>query len=376
MLEAVTRKKEFPSLEGMTYLNTAAEGIPPTVVGAALGEYFRDHQMGMEGRKAHFAKYELLKEQVAGMYGLRAADIGICSCTSEAFNLASLALRLREGDEVIVNDLEFPSGATPWLQPNSVATVKLWRNRDGRLRVEDLVPLLGPKTRFVPVSLVSFYNGFKVDLPAIVEAVRKHSPALTGLDVTQGLGRVTFDARGVDLIVSSTHKWILATHGGGLVGIPEAARERWRVPAGGWFNIEDAFGPERFERAAPVAGAGGFSVGMPNFPAVYAVCAALQFIGGVGVQNIVRAAQPLVHACIEGLSQSAVELITPREPDSLAGIVAFRHAKFERINQHLLRHNIHVMAQAGRMRVSLHGYNTAEDVEQFLRRLREALDDA
>ena len=48
------------------------------------------------------------------------------------------------------------------------------------------------------------------------------------------------------------------------------------MPAGGWFNLEDAFGPQRFERAVNRPGAAGFTVGMPNFPAVYAIRAALE----------------------------------------------------------------------------------------------------
>ena len=50
MLDAVTRARDFPSLGGMVYLNTAAEGIPPLAVGEALGQYFRDKQLGMDGR--------------------------------------------------------------------------------------------------------------------------------------------------------------------------------------------------------------------------------------------------------------------------------------------------------------------------------------
>jgi len=35
--------------------------------------------------------------------------------------------------------------------------------------------------------------------------------------------------------------------------------------------------------------------------------------------------------------------------------------------------NIHVMCHAGRLRVAIHGYNTAEDVERLLKELRAAL---
>src|SRR5262245_42971148 len=119
MLTDESRRRDFPSLTGRTYLNTAAEGIPPVVVEQAMGEYVRDKRLGMDGRKAHAGQWEMARALAANFFGLTAAEIGICSCSSEAFNLAALALRLKAGDEVIVNDLDFPSGATPWLQSTS-----------------------------------------------------------------------------------------------------------------------------------------------------------------------------------------------------------------------------------------------------------------
>ena len=373
MLTEPSRAEAFPSLSRMTYLNTAAEGIPPLAVGAALEQYFRDKQLGMAGREPHFARWQSARELVGEFYGLSADEVGICSCTSEAFNLAAMALNLRDGDEVVINDLEFPAGSTPWLQANCPATVKVWRSRDGALRSEDLASLVGPRTRLVTVSLVSFYNGHRVVVPELAEVIRARSPALLAVDVTQALGRIPLELTGADLIVSSTHKWILATHGGGLVGVPRERADAWTVPAGGWFHLKDAFGAERFDHAESKPGAAGFMVGMPNFPAIYAIEAALRYLQGVGVERIARAAAPLVEACIARLAEMPVELITPREPEHLAGIVAFRHPQAERIQQRLQAENIHVMCQAGRMRVAIHGYNTMADVERFLGTLEAAL---
>ncbi|HXT59174.1 MAG TPA: aminotransferase class V-fold PLP-dependent enzyme [Pirellulales bacterium] len=373
MLTESSRQQDFPSLAGRTYLNTAAEGVPPLAVHEALDQYFRDKQLGMDGRDAHFAQWEAAKALVAEFYGLSAAEISICSCSSEAYNLAAMALRLKAGDEVVINELDFPAGATPWLQADCPATVKVWRAKQGALRVEDLVPLLGPKTRLVTVSLVSFFNGFMLRLDEVVAAVRKHSPALVAVDVTQALGRIPLDLAGIDLIVSSTHKWILASHGGGLVGVPAARAAAWTVPAGGWFNLEDAFGPARFERAVSRSGAASFTVGMPNFSAVYAIRAALDYTRGVGVAAIDHAARPLVLACLEGLSQLPVELLTPNEPEHVAGILAFRHPKAEDLHRHLHAQNIHVMSHAGRLRIALHGYNTMGDVDRLLAELQAAV---
>jgi selenocysteine lyase/cysteine desulfurase len=375
VLDEHSRRHDFPSLEGKTYLNTAAEGIPPLVVGEALAQYFRDHQLGMDGRERHYAELDAARQLAAHMFGLSAAEVAICSCSSEAYNLAALALRLQPGDQVVINDLDFPAGTTPWLQPSSAATVKIWRSRAGALRVEDLVPLLGPRTRLVTASLVSFYNGFMIPLPAVVEAVRTHSPALLALDVTQALGRVPLELTGVDLIISSTFKWLLASHGGGLVGVPMARAAEWTVPAGGWFNLKNQvpLGPGHLDPVEFLPGAPSFAVGMPNFPAIYTIRAALEYIQDVGVAAIEAAARPLVRACLDGLARLPIELLTPREDEALAGILAFRHPQMDVIQRVLRAANIHVMVDTGRLRISLHGYNTMADVERLLHTLEEAL---
>lgn len=373
MLTTESRRRDFPSLEGRVYLNSAAEGIPPPSVGAALQQYFRDKELGMDGRIPHGEQWDATKRLVAEFYGLTADEVSLCSCSSEAYNLAAMALNLKAGDEVIVNDIEFPAGATPWLQAGCPAAAKVWHNRGGALRTEDLVPLLTSRTRLVSVSLVSFFNGFKVHLPEVVAAVRKHSPALVAVDVTQALGRIPLELAGADLIISSTHKWILATHGGGLVGVPKARAAEWTAPAGGWFNLEDPFGAGRFEKAVSKPGAASFTVGMPNYPAVYAIRAGLEYIRGVGVEAIDRHARPLTLQCLEEVSKLPVELLTPLEPDHVAGIFSFRHPKADRLHAHLHAKDIHVMSSAGRLRVAIHGYNTAADVDCFLRELQAAI---
>ena len=373
MLTLESRQQQFPTLDQMVYLNSAAEGIPPLVVREALDEYFRDKQLGMDGRGAHFAALEETKSLVAGFYGLTAEEIGICSCSSEAYNLAALALRLQTGDEVIINDLDFPAGATPWLQPTCPATVRVWKSRAGVLHLEDLAPLLNGRTRLVAVSLVSFFNGFRLSIPAVVESVRCGSQALLSVDVTQALGRIPLELQGADLIVSSTHKWILASHGGGLVGVPTSRAPEWTVPAGGWYNLQDAFGATRFEAAISKPGAASFAVGMPNFPAIYAIRAGLKYIQSVGVEAIDNAVRPLVHHTLAELAQLPIELLTPPDVTQVAGIIAFRHPRAEEIAKALRTKNVHVMSHAGRLRIAIHGYNTPKDIDVFLTELKAVL---
>ncbi len=96
--------------------------------------------------------------------------------------------------------------------------------------------------------------------------------------------------------------------------MPKAAQDRIHVRAGGWFNQEDAFSSDRFTHVETKPGAAGFSVGMPNFPAVYAIDAALEFILNIGVEKIAGAVDPLVRQCLDEISRLPVELLTPRDP--------------------------------------------------------------
>lgn len=372
MLNPDSRDRDFPILRSMTYLNTAAEGIPPPAVGEALARYFADKLLGMDGRDRHFAEREACRAAAARLLGMQTEEIGLCTSSSEAYNLAALALRLQPGDEVVINDLDFPAGATPWLSKVWQATVRVWRSREGALYPEDLAPLLGQRTRLVAASLVSYVNGFVLPILPVIETIRRNSDALFALDVTQALGRIPLDLTDVDLVVSSTHKWILASHGGGIVGVPAHRAAEWTVPAGGWFNLENAFTEESLQRLEHKPGAAGFTVGMPNFPAIYAVRAGLEYIDGVGVAAIDDHARPLVDACREGLELLGLELLAPKQERS-AGILAFRHARAAEIAAHLHERNIHVMQPGERIRISLHGYNTIGDVERILAAINEVI---
>jgi selenocysteine lyase/cysteine desulfurase len=367
MLTTESLRADFPALEGITYLNTAAESIPPRCVGEAIAQYTHDKGLGMRGRVPHFAAVEACREISAKLVGLKTEEVSFCSCSSEAYNLLAGALDLGPDDEVVVSDLDFPAGATPWLRAARPPRVKVWRARQGELRTEDLLPLLGAKTRLVQVSLVSFYNGFRIDWPALRDAVRSLAPqAALSVDITQAFGRVELGCSDADILISSTHKWTLGIHGGCVIGVPEAGAERLTTKAGGWFHLTNAFEADRFEKAVTKPGAASFSVGMPNFVSLYALNASLRYLDGIGIDAISRHADPLVTRVHTGLVDLGLAPLAPLRPEFPTGIVSFIHPRSAEIHAALEREEIHVMHQAGRVRVAVHGYNTADEVARLL----------
>ncbi len=374
MLTPQERSRDFPALSGMTYLNTAAESIPPRSVGEAIHAYWQDKLRGMKGRDAHFAQVEACREVTARLLGLTPAEVSFCSCSSEAYNLLASALQLTPDDEVVVTDLDFPAGATPWLRAAEPPVVKVWKAASGELMASDLEPLLTPRTKLVQVSLVSFYNGHRLLWDPFITMVRRLAPqAIVSVDVTQALGRVELDCHGADIIISSTHKWTLGIHGGGIIGIPEASASRLTTHAGGWYHLTNAFEADRFERAVTKEGAASFSVGMPNFVALYALNASLRYLEAVGISRVVAHADPLIQEVDAALREYGAPLMCPWRPTNPSGILAFRHPQSNAIHAALERENIHVMHHAGRLRIAIHGYNTQEDVGRLLHVLETLL---
>jgi selenocysteine lyase/cysteine desulfurase len=298
------------------------------------------------------------------MLGLKSSEVSFCSCSSEAYNLLASALQLNARDEVVVTDLDFPAGVTPWLRAAEPPVVHVWKAAQGALNPQDVAPLLNANTRLVQVSLVSFYNGHRIDWAPFRDAVRRLAPnAVISVDITQALGRVVLDCDGADILISSTHKWTLGIHGGCIIGIPEASAARLTTRAGGWLHIENAFAADRFTRAEPKLGAASFSVGMPNFVALYALNASLRYLEEIGIANIAAHADPLVQEAEAGLRALGIE---PMCQWNGTGILAFQHPRSTELHAALEREDIYVMHNAGRIRIAVHGYNTQADIHRFL----------
>jgi len=357
-------------MSGMTYLNTAAESIPPLCAGEAIEAYWRDKLRGMKGRDGHFAQVEACREVSARLLGLQPSEVSFCSCSSEAYNLLASALQLKAGDEVVVSDLDFPAGVTPWLRAADAPAVRVWKAVEGALEMEPLQRLLNERTKLVQVSLVSFYNGHRIDWRPFRDTVRRLAPnAVISVDLTQALGRVELDCDGADIVISSTHKWTLGIHGGCIVGVPEAGAARLTTRAGGWLHLRNAFDADRFENAQPKPGAPSFSVGMPNFVALYALNASLRYLEGVGIARISAHADPLVAEAETRLRELGLKPMCAWRRANPSGILAFRHLRSVEIHAALERENVHVMHNAGRIRIAVHGYNTQGDIHHFLEAL-------
>ena len=120
-------------------------------------------------------------------------------------------------------------------------------------------------------------------------------------------------------------------------------------------------------------GAASYSVGMPNFVALYALNASLRYLEEVGIETIEAHANPLVHRLEVGLSELGLVPMATHREGCASGILAIRHEASTEIHAAMEAAEVHIMHHAGRLRMAVHGYNTVSNVDRFLEVLRGTL---
>ncbi|MEZ5364289.1 MAG: aminotransferase class V-fold PLP-dependent enzyme [Bryobacterales bacterium] len=367
MTSDLGNKELFPQAREVIYLDTAAEGLPPSSTAAALERYFAAKSSGSPGRTQFYEVERETTALAASLIGASAENVALVGNASDALNLLAGSLDWAAGDEIVLMDLEFPSNVLPWLRLREEGIhVRLVRSKSGAFSIGDFEAVINERTKLVTVSQVSYKNGFQIPfLDELAEAAHRVG-ALLAVDATQALGRVPVSAGQADFLVASSYKWTLGCHGVGIVYAAPGLLERCAPRAVGWYSVSDVFRPDRFEAFSPKAGASSLVLGMPNFPGIYALQSGLTHIRSVGVERIDRGLGPLVARLRDGLAERGFELITPGGEGCCSGIISFAHAAPEQLGAELAKRGVIVWAGDGRVRSSVHLYNDANDIEGYL----------
>lgn len=360
-------KHLFPTAQTQCYLDTAAEGLPPQCVLDALSEYWREKSRGTPGRGRHYEVQASAEDAVAELLGAPKDDVVLLSNTSDALNLLAQGIDWKPGDEVLAGDLEFPSNVVVWLRLRERGVrLKVVASSGGETRLEDWTSRINERTRVVSVSQVSYKSGTQIPFLQELSAEAHRAGALFAVDATQALGRVPVLVDGVDYLVASSYKWLLATHGLGVVYCAPALREKLQHATAGWYSIDRVFYPERFSTYTPKSNAGCLQAGMPNFPALYAMNASVRFLLEVGVGRLDMQLKPLVERMRAGLAAQGRQLLTPPGAEFASGIVSFADPAPEALMERLAQRGVVVWGGDGRVRASVHLYNDEADIDSFL----------
>lgn len=369
-MQSLAPQHDFIGVEDSAYLYTGAESAPLKSQTQALERYIRERPRAEAGRAEHIATERRCKQQLAALMGCAADDVGLVGSASEAIILIASGIDFKPGDNIVTNDLEFPSTVLPWIQMKEHGIeVRLVRSRDWQFTPEEVVAQIDDRTRLVAVSHVSYLSGLRLDLAPIAEAAHAQG-ALLLADVTQSLGVAPVDVSDYDFAVASTYKWLLGIHGGGVLYWNRARLPDFAPGAVGWFSVSDFLSDDRFERITWKPTAERFELGMPSYAAIYALENGVRYLQQFGADRIGAHVEALGDELIEGLQGQGWTVMTPVERERRAGNIAIAVADAVTVRDALIEKSVHTWGGDGRVRASLHLYNDSADVQSYLAALR------
>jgi selenocysteine lyase/cysteine desulfurase len=371
-------RRRFPAVERSTYLNTAA-GAPVSRAAAEAGRRYYDLTLsdGDVHWDAWLEEVERIRRHVASMLGVGARQVAFLANASAGMNVVAQMWRGDGGQVVSVRD-EFPSCTLPWLQLGYEVAFATPRE-DGSFGAADLDAARTESSRIVVVSHVQYVTGFRADLAALGSYCRARGLRLV-VDATQSFGAFPVAMGGenesVDAVVFSGYKWPAAGYGVAVLALARRHLDPGRYPVAGWRSARDphAMCNDRLD-LSPRAAA--LEQGHPPFPGVFALGAALELVQEVGIDAISRRILELVERLIGGLERLAgqgVRVVTVSDARHRSGIVSFAVPDPEATVDRLRADDIHVSARGRAVRVSLHHYNDAADVDRLLAALPVALE--
>ena len=369
-MDSLAPRQDFIGVEDATYLYTGAESAPLKSQTQVLERYLHERGRAEAGRAEHIETEKRCKQRVSDLMGCAADDIGLVGSASEAIVLIASGIDFKPGDNIVTNDLEFPSTVLPWLQMKEHGIeVRLVRSRNWQLTPEDIVAHIDERTRLVTVSHVSYLSGLRLDLAPIAQAAHAHG-ALLLADVTQSLGVVPVDVSECDFAVASTYKWLLGIHGSGVLYWNRVRLPEFAPGAVGWFSVDNFISPDRFERFTWKPTAERFELGMPAHAAIYSLENGVRYLQQYGADRIGAHVEALGEELIDGLRAQGWTVMTPQERARRAGNIAVACDDAVTVRDALIEKNVHTWGGDGRVRASIHLYNNIADVAAYLSALQ------
>jgi len=351
-------RERFPVFRDKVYVNSCSQGALSDSVRAAYEEY-------LAGWDEHGAEWEHWVERseaartaFAALLGVGSDDVAIQTSVSAAVSALVSALDFRgPRNRIVISELEFPTiGQIAHAQELRGAEVV-----HVAADPESYAAAVDERTALVCATFVSYRTGAVHDVHAIYGIAREHG-ALMLVDGYQGIGALPLQAAEAgDVVVGGTVKYLLASAGLAFLACRPGLVTELLPTQTGWFADENVFDMQ-IERYRPHASARRFDAGTPPVPNIYAGLAGVNLIAEVGVPQIQAHIRSLATRLCEGLDElGAAVAAAPDGP-----LVCIRSTDAPGLVAALAHSGIVTSERDSNLRVSLHLYNTEDDVDAVL----------
>ena len=386
--------KDFPILNSVmnghkiAYLdNGATTQKPESVVRSICGYYggcnANPHRGVYELSVRATKIYEDARRKVAKFINASPKEIIFTKNATESLNLVAYSYglnNLRVGDEILITIAEHHSNLVPWQRVAQATGAKLnyiYLNADGNFSQADIDSKLTKRTKILAVTQISNVLGLVNDIKKL--AAQAHEVgAVIVVDGAQSVPHIPVDVQNLDadFLAFSGHKMLSPMGIGILFGKRKLLEEMPPFLSGGDMieYVEEqtttyAELPQKFEAGTQnVGGAAGLS-------------AAIDYLQGVGFDEIARVENDLTTYAISELKKLPyVELYGCDAPNKV-GIVTFNIKDVHphdvatildaegvaiRAGHHCAQPLMKFLGQNATCRASFYFYNTRRDVERLI----------
>jgi selenocysteine lyase/cysteine desulfurase len=364
---AAAFRQQFPIFDQKIYLSSCSQGALSRPVEAAVQEFLESWHAHGNPWEIWVARMEELRVTFARLINADPGEVAVTFSVSSALNSLASALSYAERPKVVTSDFDFPTVGHIWLaQQRRGARVTFARAHEDRLPLGAFEAAIDRDTGLVSTTHVCYKNGFKTNVGALAELAHERGAYLL-IDAYQSMGTQPMDVKALDLdiLVTGALKYLLGSPGVAFMYVRKDLIERFEPSDSGWFGQENVFAYD-IHQLRYAASARRFETGSPPVPNVYASLAALQLIERVGLDTIEGHVQALAGRFIDGARRQALALLTPEEPAARGPLVMVRSTDAARLVDTLAREGLLCSTRDGALRISLHYYNTAADVDAVL----------
>ena len=375
-------KKEFAHLS-TDYFNTAYFGPSPYRAKQKVSNaLFKELDPSFFPYHAWIGIPDRIRSKIASLLKITSDHIALGSSTSDFISMVANHLpHFSDSNSTVVCGLkgDYPSCILPWMVAAKYRrnlqfhAIKPPEDYQQNLTVDWLDEHLPKDTQVFCVSYVQFDTGRSFDLKQIAAYLKSRNIFFI-LDATQALAGISLtheELKNIDVLCCSLYKWFLGPYGSAFAYFSQRALDVIPHNTGNWivstnsrdvtrltaYTTETLMGARKFDR-----GQG------PNMLTNAALEASLELLEELGLENIALYNQELQKYFLSQFNQQKYELVTPIHPRCPSTIISIKAktANPSDIESELKHRNIDVSVREGKIRISIHFFNTKKQVDVLL----------
>lgn len=371
-------RRFFPHTSKIIFFNTAAFSPMSTPIKEAIDANFELRMAAEEDdTRQMYELRERVRSGYARLIGAETRQVGVSINTSFGLDLASYGLPLREGDEILLSDIEFPAAIYAWRGAAETRKLKITyvKSKDRMFDITALENSITDRSRVLSISFVQFFNGFKNDLKRLSEICRKHNLFFV-VDGIQGAGAEPINVTELDIDIFSAgcQKWLLAPFGSGFYYISDKVKDRLTSHNITWYSSDWEFQfSDLFKYNLPYFDtAEKFQGGYYATLNLLGMEASQNIILDLGIDNIQKHNHRLIDIIVDTLKESDYYKITSSlKPGERSSILTIACERLKELHRFLFGQKIYVASREGSVRIAAHLFNNESDVEKLLDALKK-----